>query len=442
MEREALIVAKFGGTSVGSREAILQLRSIVEKSPKLRVIVVSATSGTTNELCALAENPHELSILERVIDRHLKLANELKLVVIDQHGHRSKLYTLFDEMRAYCFAAQVEKINFLLFRDHLLSFGEALSVALLSEYLQAAVVDARELIITDDNFGEATPLEVKSEVLREALLYSQLVITAGFIGGTRAGTTTTLGRGGSDYSAALIARALNADCLQIWTDVSGVYTCDPRSVPNAKSIPRMNQTVAAELAFWGAKVLHPATLLPIFNSNTKVWVGNTFAPEEAGTWIDSGTAVGDSAVQAITFRPSQTIVTLIRVKKHNTYGFLARVFALLTKHKISVDHVTTSEISTSFTVYEPAMLTASPILEELSELAEVKLENNFALISLVGQNIIDRPHALEETWKLLNGHSVRSLYMGASKNNISFLIAESIAHTIVKKLHAHFLELH
>ncbi|MBF0206117.1 MAG: aspartate kinase [Oligoflexia bacterium] len=467
-----LKVAKFGGTSVGTAESIHKIATIVAADPEIAVVVVSATAGTTNQLQELLHNLKAGSldkvktIFTAIKKRHLDLVHNLSL----------------DKERA---AAEVQEVISALehlilsraggptgdysdsFRDSLLGLGEKLSVLIVAGHLRKQTqkkihyVRAEEVIITDDCFGCANPLSsliqenVRTKILPYCMATSGLVITEGYLGATVDGISTTLGRGGSDYTAALLARALDDLApeqfqlqiqLQIWTDVSGIFTADPRIVPAARPLRQLSRFVAAELAYWGAKVLHPATLLPLLDTNVDIWVKNTFATEEEGTLIQSKNST-ESKVEAITLRRAQSLVTLSRVKRHDTYGFLAKIFNLLTSFKISVDHVTTSEISTSFTVYDTSLLDTA-VIEKLSELAEVQIENNLCLVSMIGNNLIEIQDLLGPISKTLaligqrhnHKYVLRSMYLGAGSNNISFLVDEKIAETIILELHRYYLE--
>ncbi|MBF0363106.1 MAG: aspartate kinase [Oligoflexia bacterium] len=475
-----LTVAKFGGTSVGTAEAIIRSTKIVLNNPQIKVVIVSATSGTTNALAELFDllvnfqtnpkNPQSkiLKLIQEIKEKHLKIIESIGI----KETNAIKIIEEFEQKYSQTLPSiqTLTPTLTLKDRDFLLSFGERISAAIFTSTLQKLTkeqehvqvqkqekkvkhLSATKIVRTDENFGEANPdMLAIQELTKENLLpllelntteSTTVIVTEGFIASTSSGEITTLGRGGSDYSSALIIRGLyqhdpRFNLLEIWTDVDGISTTDPKLVKDARNIRELHLNEAAELAFFGAKVLHPLTLIPLADVDINVYVGNSFKEQnQKGTFIRKNIDP-TPLVRALALRNSQTIITLSRVKKPTNYGFLAHVFSILTKYKISVDNVTTSEISTSFTFYDNPNIT-SDLIEELSKYANVKVEGNLSLVSLIGHKIVKIPDILSSVFKVMEGYHIRAVFMGASKNNISFLIAEEHGVEVINKLHASFL---
>ncbi|RYZ95878.1 MAG: aspartate kinase, partial [Proteobacteria bacterium] len=271
------------------------------------------------------------------------------------------------------------------------------------------------------------------------------IVTQGFIGADSAGRTTTLGRGGSDYSAALFAEALGAKDCYIYTDVNGIYSMDPRVVPNARVIREISFGEAAELANFGAKVLHPATLLPAMRAGIRVFVGNTFKPHEGGTWIHAELNERP-LLRAIATRDRQTLITVNSMRMLNSHGYLARLFTILANHGLSIDLVTTSEVSVALTVdgtsagsSGASILENTALMNELSEIAEVKIEENLSLVALVGTRLSSTPGVAARTFQAVGLDNVRLICHGASPNNLCFLVNSNEVRRVASRLHEAFL---
>ncbi|CSC88866.1 aspartate kinase III [Vibrio cholerae] len=269
-------------------------------------------------------------------------------------------------------------------------------------------------------------------------------MTQGFIGSDAQGNTTTLGRGGSDYSAALIAEAVQASGLEIWTDVPGIYSTDPRIAPKAAPIPEISFSEASEMANFGAKILHPSTLLPAVRHGIPVFVGSSKEPEKGGTWIRKQV---ESAplYRALALRCNQTMVTLRSAQMFHAYGFLAKVFEILAKHKISVDLITTSEISVSLTLDKTDTSGGAPELPEavraeLEELCTVEVEYNLCLIALIGNKMKESRGYAKQVFSVLEDYNLRMICYGASAHNLCFLLHESVSKQAVQKLHKELFE--
>ena len=267
-------------------------------------------------------------------------------------------------------------------------------------------------------------------------------MTQGFIGSDSHGQTTTLGRGGSDYSAALFAEALGAHELEIWTDVPGVLTMDPRVVPTARIIPEISFSEAAEMANFGAKVLHPATLWPAVRASIPVFVGSTFQPEKGGTRIlptRSGTA---PLIRAIAVRNKQTLITVSSLRMLNTHGFLAKMFEILARHQMSVDLVTTSEVSVALTVDETSLGSAgkrvhenTAMLDELRTIADVKIEEDLSLIAIIGNSLNQSAGVAAKVFQSISEFNIRLVCHGASEHNVCLLVSSKEANEVAKRLH-------
>ncbi len=440
-------VAKFGGTSVADAEAMKRCASIIEVDRDKRVIVVSATSGTTNLLSSLSEteDPSErLAVYRQIEQKHLEILNNLN----SPKETGNNLQIVLNELREKITTSEPYDIRAM---DELLSFGERLSSTLFTGLLNdkgidAEFIDARDIIKTDSEFGHAEPLVdlIRKKVTDQLVpkLKTKRVVTQGFIGSDKNGTTTTLGRGGSDYSAALLAEALDADVLEIWTDVNAIYSTDPRICPEAIPITEMTFDEAAELSFFGAKVLHPATLKPAIRKNIKVYVGSSIHPNQPGTWIVKN-ITQKPIIRAISLRPEQTLITVHSLDMLHRHGFLAKLFQILADFNISVDLVTTSEVSVSLTIdtnQKGMHKRLSPeMLLELEKIAHVKVERELALIALVGNNLDSTAGVSGPLFNLLDSINIRMICHGASSHNLCFLVNESEATGVVRKLHEHFI---
>lgn len=445
-----LVTAKFGGTSVGNAKAFMQVVNVIQNRPEIRVIVLSAVSGITNKLIEVFKQPINerrekcneiITIHEHIIgELGLKNSNVEKLI----ESLADELYSLSD------FAITNAHL------DQILSIGERLSTTIMTELLQknginANFYDARELIITDDHFGKATPkiddIKLKCQLKIAPLLKDQVIITQGFIGATTEGVTTTLGRGGSDYSAALLGEALNTNLVEIYTDVKGVYTSDPNLISQAKLIPNLNFTEMAELANFGAKVLHPATLLPCMRANIPIMIKSTFAPNDGGTLIENKDQPGTPSITAIALRKDQALLLIKSPNMINTHGFLAHVFGILSYHKISIDLVSTSEVSVALTIDKASLNTHNistfshhTFVEELQAIAEVSIEESLSLVTLVGKGINKNLGALLQKILSAVDFPIRLVSHGASPSNISLLVQNNHATKLMQHLHKEFLE--
>ena len=435
-------VAKFGGTSVANFEAMHRCAQIIHDDNQVRIVVVSASAGVTNHLVTLTQQKADLAerktLVKAVLDIQDAILEKLTLDADLATGF-SQTISEFEQL-AELPALSAQQC------DEMLSFGERLSSFLFTQVLRNLGVaadrfDVRQVLKTDNQFGKATPDVNATASAAEQHLLPQLadkvLVTQGFIGSDTYGQTTTLGRGGSDYSAALLAEAIGAQSVQIWTDVVGIFSTDPRLCKKASPIARLSFDEAAEMATFGAKVLHPATILPASRSGIAVFVGSSREPQAGGTWIEKETE-SKAGIRAVTQRKNQILLTILLAS-----GFLARIFTILSEFNISVDLVTTSEISVAITL-DNALSSSRPeldqaCLEELSEFCHVTVETNLTLVALIGSEIQLRQHEVN-FMNVLKGFNIRLICHGASKHNLCFLVEQSESDNVVQSIHAQLLE--
>lgn len=447
-----LSVAKFGGTSVANFEAMTACANIVTADANTRVIVLSASAGITNFLVELAngcEQPRRQEILEAV--------RQIQYNIIEKLQHPEavspEIERLLQHITALAESASLATSAAL--TDELICHGEMMSTRIFTQLLvernyPAVWVDVRDVVATNSHFGKAAPNDEKTQrqsdaILKPLIAAGKVAITQGFIGRDENGKTTTLGRGGSDYSAALLAEVLNANDVLIWTDVPGIYTTDPRVAPKAQRIDTMSFSEAAEMATFGAKVLHPATLLPAVRSNIPVYVGSSKAPEQGGTWVTRDPQPRPT-FRAIALRRNQTLVTLSSLSMLHAQGFLANVFAILAKHKISVDVITTSEVSIALTLDKTgsassgADMLSQELIDELSTVCNVQVEQDLALVAIIGNNLHNAAGVAKRLFNTLENYNIRLISYGASTNNVCTLVQNNNADEIVQALHSELFE--
>ena len=444
--KNALIVSKFGGTSMGDLTA-MDRSAVITLERNSNLVVVSATSGTTDKLIQIAKSASkgEIEECEKLVfaikERHQAMMNELP-----------KNQLAFECLQSYFTEIDLLVQNISLLKeltpkahDHILSLGERMSSLLFREVLQnkapnkkVLLLDARTIIKTDSNFGKATPLiDVIAQKCAQ-LDTNCLYVSQGFIGSDMDGNTTILGRGGSDYSAALFAEGLKANVLEIWTDVAGIATTDPRICSKAKIIPEISYAEAGEMAQYGAKVLHPATIAPAVRQSIPVFVGSSFEKDLPGTWIKAEIQ-HRPAVRAITKRSNQTLLTISNPNMLNAYGFMGEIFDLFGKHRISVDCVTTSEISIAVTV-DNTTLENTDFMQDLNLVGKIDVETGYSLISLIGNDLFSRSNLAKSIFTCVDETSIRMMSLGASSYNFNFLIKEEESKTCIQKLHSTLIE--
>ena len=447
----SFVVAKFGGTSVADYDAMNRSADVVLADPNTRLVVLSASAGVTNLLVSLSEG---LEATERFVklDALRKIQFDILERLQNPNVIREEVERLLENITTLAEAASLATSTAL--TDELVSHGELMSTLLFVEIMrerniQAQWFDVRKVMRTSDRFGRAEPdVEALAELTNQQLaprLADGIVITQGFIGSEAKGRTTTLGRGGSDYTAALLGEALHATRVDIWTDVPGIYTTDPRVVSAAKRIDVIAFEEAAEMATFGAKVLHPATLLPAVRSDIPVFVGSSKDPKAGGTLVCKKTE-NPPLFRALALRRRQTLVTLHSHNMLHSRGFLAEVFGILARHNISVDLITTSEVrialpldTTGSTSTGDTLLTQS-LLIELSELCRVEVEEDLALVAIIGNKLSRACGVGKEVFGVLDPFSIRMICYGASSYNLCFLVPADQAEQVVQKLHQNLFE--
>ncbi len=446
----ALNVAKFGGTSVATYETMCNCAKIVASNSSTRIVVVSASAGITNHLVALANTALTSQQIEEIVEKikAIELAIVAKLKKPEQIG--DKLNVLLGQLTEL---AKHEEINFRDdLKDALVSMGERMSSLLFSAVLRefdvpASNFDVRKVLRTDSLFTQAAPDLAVIRQLSQSLLLPELessvLVTQGFVGADEQGRTTTLGRGGSDFTAALLAEALDAQTCEIWTDVIGVYTTDPRITDKARPLPELSFEEAAEMATFGAKVLHPATMEPALRQDIKVFVGSSREPEKGGTWIVRD-CEHEPAYRAITRRKDQVMVTVKTPQMMYAQGFLQRVFTIIAKHNLSVDLVTTSEISVSFTLDNPPNSVSERVnketLAELTTICDVTIEQGYDVVTVVGNNMHSSAGVSSKIFEAVTDFNLRMICFGANPHNLSFVVSNSDSEDVVKVLHKALFE--
>lgn len=450
----ALVVSKFGGTSMGDASCMLRSAD-VSLQRKSNIVVVSATSGTTNDLIKLGEEAEAgklaetESLIKKIQEKHHAIAKELKAT----ESSVQELNKLLTEMESIARGIYLLRDCSLKAKDVLMSLGERMSSVLFTVALQTVyannkqtqqvkLLDVRTVLKTDDSYGKARPLtetiiKLCKENLADCISGKAVYVAQGFVGQTLAGATTTLGRGGSDYSAAILAEGISADTLEIWTDVAGVATTDPRLCPDAVVIDEISFKEMSELATFGAKVLHPATLLPAIRSHIPVLVASSFEPNKPGTWVRKEVK-NSPLIRAMALRKKQTLVTVSTPEMLHTHGFLFQIFKIFNDHKISIDAITTSEISVSVTLDNADSLNKA-LIEQLSQVAEVNVESDLSLVSLIGNNINHTPGLAKKIFDAISDINVRMICYGASKHNFCFLVNEDKGQEVIQKLHKQFI---
>jgi aspartate kinase len=444
-----MIVMKFGGTSVEDSAAINRLvsnvRAHLHRHP---VVVVSAMGKTTNNLLTCArlaargEIRMALTRLESISARHFDAAGELALpeeidLLRAALNHRfTEIIQIIKQIEA---AGEVSPE----LSDAVSSNGELLSslivaAALRADGMSGVWVDIRPAMRTNDDFMRAAvQFEAANPALNELFEVAgaggAVPVTQGFIGSTSNGQTTTIGRGGSDYSASIIGAAIDAEEIQIWTDVDGIMTTDPRIVPEAVKVKVISFAEASELAYFGAKVLHPSTLLPAMSREIPVCVCNSRRPEIAGTAIVRRSSPSRALIKAIAFKRGISVVNVTSDRMLMSHGFLAHLFEVFDKHETSVDMVATSEVSVSMTLDDTRHL--EQVILDLEQFGEVAVERDQALICLVGENLKFTPGVAARIFSSIEGVNVSMISHGASAINVSFIVSDNDVERAVKALH-------
>jgi aspartate kinase len=448
-------VLKFGGTSVADAAAIQRVAAIVGSAHQAGghcgpAVVVSALGGVTDRLLEIARlardgdaaRAHEG--VEALRRRHLDVLD----AVAGTGGRDARLFVgeQFDRLGAVTDALAVLREASPRSLDAVASVGELVSCRIVAAAFEAAglpavAIDPRLLLVTDEGFTAAVPhIEAtRSQVcarLRPALAEGRIGVTGGFVGATRSGIATTLGRGGSDYSAALLSAALDAEEIQIWTDVDGMLTADPRVVKGARLVPFLSFAEAAELAYFGAKVLHPKTIQPAASRNIPVRILNTFRPEAAGTLITDLRSPEAPPVTALASKAGITVITITSSRMLMAHGFLRRLFEVFERHETSVDVVSTSEVSVSVTIDDLRHLDA--VVAGLSAFAEVSVAHGLALVAVVGDRFGLEPEAFGRVVGALAGVPLRLVSQADSRRNVTLVIDEADVPRAMDQLHDEF----
>jgi len=447
-----MIVMKFGGTSVQDAKAIDRVAQIVQGRLADRpVVVVSAMAKVTDSLLAMGkaagngDRKTALKMVRALRERHYETAGELlgTALFTEFHGNLGTDFEDLDELlRGIGAVGEITPRTY----DYVASFGEVLSskivaAAFAARGLHGAYVDSRQVLLTDSAFMRAVPqFEETNERLKKKVAPliedGHVPVMGGFIGSDRAGVTTTIGRGGSDFSAAIFGAGLNAQRIEIWTDVDGMMTTDPRLCPDARRIKVISFDEAAELAYFGAKVLHPATVLPAVQQNIPVFVLNSHNPTCEGTKIIARAPHCKNIFKAIALKKKITLVEVAAPRRLLVQGYLKSIFELFDKHGVGVDVVSTSEVSVSITAETNEAIPA--LAADLAKLADVKYEGRKAIVCLVGENLRDTPGVAARAFSVLENVKIRMISQGASEINLTFVIEEDDATEVIRRLHKAF----
>ena len=445
-------VMKFGGTSVADAYAFENVARIVASQRNVApVVVVSAMSGVTDALLAATVAAGEgradeaIASLEQTFHRHHETAQTL-LTPEAAQKFGEHVDSAANQINELLRASADNPLRRRPTQDAVLAFGEMLSSELTAELLiqrgvNAQHVDARRCIVTDDEYTCALPLMPETlskarDVLTPIIENGLIPVLGGFIASTQEGTTTTLGRGGSDYTAALIGAALGVDEIQIWTDVTGVLSADPRVVPEAQTVERLSYAEASELAYFGAKVLHPKTIQPAIEGRIPVRICNSRAPEEIGTLVGPQAETTERTIKAIAHKGGVTTVQVTSARMLGAYGFLRALFEVFERHRTVVDVVATSEVSVSLSLDDASALPV--IVQELEHLGTVRVEKGCAIICVVGEGLRGTPGIAARVFSAISDINVTLISQGASSINFTFAIEEERMHEAVKRLHNEF----
>ena len=446
-----MIVMKFGGTSVESAAAIARVAAIVKaREDRHPVVVVSAMGKTTNKLLAIAaaaiKGPREeyLRQIHDLRDFHSREARQV--VPLEERAALDRfLDEHFQELTEL--AKGLAVLGELTPRsiDAISSYGERLSSFIVTQAfrhsgMETRHLDSRDLIVTDKRHTQAAPLFPQTYARLAAtippLAAKSVIVVGGFIAASEDGVTTTLGRGGSDFTASIVGAGIGAEEIQIWTDVDGMLTADPTILPGGHRVKTISFAEAAELAYFGAKVLHPATVLPAIEKSIPVLILNSRRPDVPGTRIVAERVHCENAVKSIACKRKITVVNIHSTRMLMAHGFLRRIFEVFDRFETPVDMVATSEVSVSLTIDNPARI--EEVLAELRQFAEAETERDQVIVCLVGENIRYTPGVARRVFNALEGINVRMISQGGSLLNISFVVAEKDLRAAIEALHAEF----
>ncbi|HEX9986752.1 MAG TPA: lysine-sensitive aspartokinase 3 [Thermoanaerobaculia bacterium] len=449
-----MIIIKFGGTSVGDAMRVSNAIDIVaQRRERKPIVVVSALAGVTNQLVAATEAARAKDgeqveqIIAAVRQRHEDVALQLVQQKFDFYeAFIKQLDKQIEQIRTILRGIALLGEITLRAKDKVVAIGEKLSSVLFTysmmmRGLPGEHVDSETVVITDARFCEASPLmdktrEKAGSVLLPLLERNLIPVMGGFIGSTEDGATTTLGRGGSDYSAAIVGAAVGADEIQIWTDVDGMMTCDPRLIPTARVIDRISYVEAAELAWFGAKVLHPKTIAPAVEQGIPVRVLNTHNVASPGTLVSEEDPGHDHGPRAIALKKSITVVHMTSSRMLGASGFLAQLFAIFAQLEVPVDLITTSEVSVSVTIDEMH----PRLVEKLQEVAEVEVLDGHSIIAVVGRNLMKDSTVGARIFEAVKGIPMSMFALGTSGLNLSIVVQDAEADRAVRSVHAALFE--
>lgn len=441
---------KFGGTSVQNTEMIDSAVAIAQNQLDRSPLLVSSAMGkTTDKLVAISEaavqGSHDLafSIFEDIKASHFMAINGF-LTGSNLQFATERAETLFDELSSLIKGLTLLRECTARSADAILSFGELLATTIIAARarelgIETILLDSRKLVKTDDNFTSAIPIMDKTgELIRGTVSPApgKLYVAQGFIGSNMEGVVTTLGRGGSDYTATIYGSALDAEEVQIWTDVNGIMTADPRIVREAKTIANVSYDEAAELAFFGAKVVHPSTILPAVDREIPVLVKSTKDPDGLFTTISASS--GKTGLKAITTKKNITLIEIKTGRMVNAYGFLSKIFAVFEKHRTSVDIVTTSEVSVSMTIDNQSRLDA--IISDLNSIGRVSVEKDKSIVCLVGQDLWQNSAVISKIFNTLDGMPIRMISLGSSRINLTIVVPEAHCDKALQAIHSEFFK--
>src|SRR5256712_3655426 len=440
-------VLKFGGTSVEDTAACARLAGFVRAHGRARpVVVVSALAGVTDALLGCA-GEGALRAFDPHLERHREIAQ--RLLGPEARGtFRGELERARGELAALVERVGREPALRARLQDEIVSYGERcwaplVAAAWAAPGLPARHVDARRCIVTDETPGRATPDPAATAARTRAELVPLLdagtiPVLGGYIGASTGGVTTTLGRGGSDYTAALVGAALGAGEIQIWTDVSGVQTADPRVVRGARTIPSLSYAEAAELAYFGAKVLHPKTIQPAKDRGIPVRICNSRAPDDPGTLVSGAADAWPGKAKSIAPKHGISVVQINSARLLCAYGFLRALFEVFDRHELPVDVVATSEVSVSLTVDDADRLPSA--VAELEALGDVQVQRRRAIICVVGEGLRTTPGIAARVFETIRDINVSLISQGASRVNLTFIVDEEHVAEAVSRLHTALLE--
>ena len=420
----------------------------IEKHP---VVVVSAMTKVTDallnafDIAKKGDHSEAFTTLGEHFDRHVEVAKNF-FGGGSSDAFDAELQFAREELSDLLIRTSRRSLPLSMLKDAIVSYGEQLSSRLLAEVLKtkgikARQVDSRRLIVTDDEFGAAQPIwdetrELVRVELQPLIESGEVPIMGGFIAANRAGETTTLGRGGSDYSAAIVAAALESGELQIWTDVTGVMTCDPRICGDARTIPVLSYEEAAELAYFGAKVLHPKTIKPAVDHHIPVRVCNTFEPLETGTMVLAASGEAPNKIKSIAQKKNITILRITSARMLGAYGFMSAVFQVFDRHRTVIDVISTSEVSVALTLDNPDSV--EKVVEDLRRLGDVEIESGYAVICIVGEGLRASTGMAAKIFSAIHDVNIALVSHGASGVNLTFEVKEDTAADVIKKLHEEF----